>query len=172
MDVYNLWLLSVYYRKLYYILICLSLKVIELKNGHYVSIQGAHLFTLLQIECNRGDASVVSAKRKAGQPAWTGSVLWWLQLQMPDFFSPTVSWTDLRFTQMSVSSFLQWTHAATCLASTEVCVWDMARTATSVTALALATSEKTAPSVSPWMCLSYPLGVYCFWRNLKYSFCS
>lgn len=114
-----------------------------------------------------GDATMMSAKGKAVQPARTGNVLWWLQPPMS-----TLIWTDLRFPQMSVSSSPQWTPAATCLASTGVCAWDMARTATNVTALALATMEKTAPSVSPWMCLSYPLGTYCFWRNLKYSFCS
>lgn len=45
--------------------------------------------------------------------------------------------------------FPQWTHAATYLASTGVCVWGMERTAMSVTALAPATTGKTALSVSP-----------------------
>lgn len=42
----------------------------------------------------------------------------------------------------------------------------------SVTALAPATTGKTALSVSPQSRLSYPPGFIALERNLKYSFCS
>lgn len=90
--------------------------------------------------------------------------------------SPIIAISQSSFGRINLSHrclpplFPQWTPVAICLVSTGVCVWGMARAATSVTALARATTERTALSVSPWMCLSFPAGICSFWRNLKYYF--